>query len=244
MTNKTVISTGVVIPILYEDVCLLVIDKPAGISVVNENERETPTIRDWVKDRYNLQCGHSGAEDEFEQRLGIVHRLDKETSGVLLIAKKEVTFDYLKGLFKFRRIQKEYQTLVYGSVKEDKFEISAPIQRNKNNGLFYNIDKDGRQSTTEFVVKSRFQVDNVDYSYLRAFPKTGRTHQIRVHLKALGHSVVNDTKYANKTLLKLSEGIFNRMMLHAKKATFIDWDGKERIFESPGSLCDIFPVSR
>lgn len=244
MTNKTVIPTGAIIPILYEDTHLLVTDKPVGISVADENEGEAFTVKDWVKDRYNLQCGHSGAEDEFEQRFGIVHRLDKETSGILLIAKKEVTFDYLKGLFKFRRIQKEYQTLVYGSVKEDKFEISAPIQRNKNNGLLYNIDQDGRQSTTEFVVKSRFQIKNVDYSYLNAFPKTGRTHQIRIHLKALGHSVVNDTKYANKTLLKLSENLFNRMMLHAKKVTFTDWDGKERIFESPNSLSDIFPVSR
>ncbi|MFA5776272.1 MAG: RluA family pseudouridine synthase [Patescibacteria group bacterium] len=232
------------IQILYEDAYLLVIDKPAGISVVDENEGETPTVKDWVKDRYNLQYSHSGVEDEFEQRLGIVHRLDKETSGVLLIARSKEAFDYLKGLFKFRRIQKEYQVLVYGSVKEDKFEISAPIQRNKNNGLLYNIDQDGRQSATEFVVKLRFQIKNADYSYLGAFPTTGRTHQIRVHLKALGHPVVNDRKYANKTLLKLSEELFNRMMLHAKKVTFTDRNGQERIFESPNSLYDIFPVSR
>ncbi len=228
--------TTTVIPIIYEDDSLLVIDKPAGISVVDENERETYTIKDWVKERYNLQDGHSGVEDEFEQRFGIVHRLDKETSGVLLIAKKKVTFDYLKGLFKFRRIQKEYQTLVYGNVKEEKFEITAPIQRDKNNGLFYTINQEGRQSTTEFVVASRFQIDGVDYSYLNAFPKTGRTHQIRVHLRALGHPVVNDTKYANNALLKSSEHSFSRMMLHAKKIIFVDWDGKERIFESDYSI--------
>lgn len=224
------------IPILYEDDYLLVIDKPVSISVVDENEGEVPTIKDWVKDRYNLQHQQDRAEDEFEQRFGIVHRLDKETSGVLLIAKKKEAFDYLKGLFKFRRIQKEYQALVYGNVKEDKFEISAPIQRNKNDGLFYIVDQDGRQSTTEFVVKSRFRTKSADYSYLNAYPKTGRTHQIRVHLKALGHPVVNDTKYANKALLKLSELSFSRMMLHAKKITFVDWDGKDRIFESDYSI--------
>jgi 23S rRNA pseudouridine1911/1915/1917 synthase len=229
-----------VIPILYEDAYLLVIDKPAGISVVDENEGETPTVKDWVKARYNLQCKQGRAENGFEQRFGIVHRLDKETSGVLLIARKEVIFDYLKGLFKFRRIQKEYQALVYGSVKEDKFEVSAPIQRNKTNRLLYNIGPDGRQATTEFVVKSRFQVRDFDYSYLYAFPNTGRTHQIRIHLKAVGHPVVNDIKYANKALLKLSEGLFDRMMLHAKKVNFIDWDGKERVFESGCSLTGVF----
>lgn len=224
------------IPVLYEDDYLLVIDKPVGISVVDENEGKVFTIKDWVKDRYNLQHQKNGAEDEFEQRFGIVHRLDKETSGVLLIAKKKETFDYLKGLFKFRRIHKEYQALVYGNVQEDKFEISAPIQRDKNNGLLYIIHPEGRESTTEFVVRSRLTLHDAYYSYLSVFPKTGRTHQIRVHLRALGHPVVNDVKYATKAQLKSSEGLFTRMMLHAKRLTFVDWDGKERVFESDYSL--------
>ena len=243
--NKTVAPTaGIVIPIIYEDVYLLVVDKPVGTSVTDANAGSAFTIKDWVKDRYSLQRRYSGAGDEFEQRLGIVHRLDKETSGILLIARKEITFDYLKSLFKYRRIQKEYQALVYGNVKEDSFEISAPIQRDKHNGLLYSINRTGRQSTTEFIVRARFVVNGVDYTYLRAFPKTGRTHQIRVHLRALGHAIVNDRKYANRTLLKLSEGLFTRMMLHAKKVAFIDWDNKERVFESPNELSGIFPVSR
>jgi RluA family pseudouridine synthase len=230
--------------VLYEDDLVLVLDKPTGISVVDENEGETKTIKDWVKDRYGLQYANSGAEDEFEQRLGIVHRLDKETSGVLLVARNKEIFEYLKGLFKFRRIQKEYQALVYGCIEETKFEISAPIQRNKNNGLLYSVDQNGRQSTTDFQLVSRFKLEDIDYSYLKVSPKTGRTHQIRVHLKAFGHPVVNDAKYASKNLLELSRQQFNRMMLHAKKITFVDWDGKERIFESAYSISDIFPVSR
>ncbi|PIS22759.1 RluA family pseudouridine synthase [candidate division WWE3 bacterium CG08_land_8_20_14_0_20_41_10] len=232
------------IEVLYEDDYLLVIDKPVGISVVNENAGETYTIKDWVKYKYNLQHEKNRAEDEFEQRYGIVHRLDKETSGVLLIAKKKETFDYLKGLFKFRRINKEYQALVYGSIAEDRFEISAPIKRDKNNGLVYTVDPGGRESVTEFVVISRLTLNNFDYSYLTAFPKTGRTHQIRVHLRALGHPVVNDIKYATKAQLKLSEGLFTRMMLHAKRVTFVDWDGKERVFESNCSLEGVFTKIR
>lgn len=235
------------VPILYEDSHLVAIDKPFGISVVVEDgvrdgrdDAREFTIKDWVKNRYNLPSNCSGAEDEFEQRFGIVHRLDKETSGVLLIARDKGSFDYLKGLFKFRRIHKEYQALVYGIVKEDRFIISAPIQRNKNNGLLYSVDDGGRSSDTEFIVNSRLQIKGNNYSYLYAFPKTGRTHQIRVHLRALGHPVVNDSKYAGRDFLKQSLDLNSRMMLHAKKVIFTDWDGKENIIESKYSLTSYF----
>lgn len=224
------------IPVLFEDDNLLVLDKPAGVSVVDENEGEVFTIKDWVRRRYNIVGSSGGAEDEFGQRFGIVHRLDKETSGVLLIARAEKTFVFLKGLFKFRRIHKEYQALVYGNVADAKFEIIAPIQRDKTNGLLYTIHPEGRESITEFVVKTRFTKKEADFSYLSVFPKTGRTHQIRVHLKGLGHPVVNDVKYANRALLKLSEGIYTRMMLHAKRLDFVDWEGRNRCFESDYSL--------
>jgi RluA family pseudouridine synthase len=232
------------VSIIHEDEGLLVIDKPVGISVVDEYEVGKTTIKEWVKDRYKIKYLDSDLGSEFEQRCGIVHRLDKETSGVLLIAKTKEAFDYLKGLFKYRRVRKEYQAVVYGAVKEDRFEIAAPIQRDKSNGLLYVIDKDGRDSTTEFVVKSRFKLDGNDFSYLYAFPKTGRTHQIRVHLRALGHPIANDSKYANNALRALSESVYPRMMLHAKKVTFTDWNGDVRVFESPYSLSDYLPASR
>lgn len=236
-------------PILFEDSSLLVIDKPVGISVVENSEDEGGgrggAVREWVKDRYGYKVRQAGAEDEFEQRYGIVHRLDKETSGVLLIAKNKEVFQYLKGLFKFRRIQKEYQVLVYGLVDDTKFEITAPISRNKRVGVTYSVGSEGRMSSTEFRVLRR--VDGCDsnndlfpMTYLKAYPKTGRTHQIRVHLKAFDHPVVNDSKYANRAQLRSSEGLFQRMMLHAKKITFIDWEGKERVFESPDNLSDVF----
>lgn len=233
------------VPVIFEDKDILVIDKPLGISVVGEEGGDSITIKDWVKDKYNYISPKGGAEDEFEQRLGIVHRLDKETSGILLVAKNKEVFQYLKGLFKFRRIKKEYQALVYGNVNDERFEVSASISRDRNTGTTYTLDKDGRGSSTEFKVIRRMTQQSclggtALMTYLNAYPKTGRTHQIRVHLKALGHPVVNDAKYASRALLRLSKGMFTRMMLHAKSVSFTDWNGKKRVFESSLSLSDYF----
>lgn len=245
------------IPILFEDDFLLVLDKPVGISVVEEEGRGQKqadgitTVKDWVRNKFGYTPYKGGTEGEFEQRLGIVHRLDKETSGVLLIAKTKEVFDYLKGLFKFRRMQKEYQALCYGTILDERFEVSAPIGRNKISGTSYGVDTEGRESTTEFRVLGRYRADDsitdgifkstgVSFpaTYLNAYPKTGRTHQIRVHLKAFGHPVVNDHKYASRVLLESSKNLSNRMMLHAKSVTFVDWDGKNRLFQSPINLLD------
>lgn len=245
------------IPILFEDDRLLVVDKPCGISVTEDEPSgygasdARPTVKEWVRYRYNYESCRKSKEDEFEQRFGIVHRLDKETSGVLLIAKTKPVFDYLKGLFKYRRMHKIYQALVYGTVSDDQFEISAPVGRNKAGGIFYGVEQDGREATTQFTVLERYQPDRLmavttglilkyPVTYLLASPKTGRTHQIRVHLKALGYPVINDYKYAPKQLFNLSEKVFDRMMLHAKSIGFVDWDSKTRQFESSKSLTDLF----
>lgn len=233
------------IPIIFEDDVLLVLDKPVGISVTDvEGRRNLRTdcgesVREWVKHRYNYKDCMGGAEDQFEHRFGIVHRLDKETSGVLLVAKTKDVFDYLKGLFKYRRIHKEYQALVYGSIDDARFEISAPVGRDRSIGTAFNVDEGGRDSITEFKVLGQY--NNYFLStYLLAYPKTGRTHQIRVHLKAFGHPVVNDHKYASRLFLESSQNLLNRMMLHAKSISFADWDGKYRSFESPINLLGFF----
>lgn len=235
------------IPIIFEDDFLLVIDKPVGISVTEEEggfvtglrSEKSETVKDWVKHRYKFVDCVGGHEDQFEQRFGIVHRLDKETSGVLLVAKTKEVFDYLKGLFKYRRIHKEYQALVYRIITDGRFEISAPVGRDKDSGTAFNVDEGGRQSTTEFKVVKRIQIP-FPSTYLFAYPKTGRTHQIRVHLKAFGHPVVNDHKYASRIFLESSKNFSTRMMLHAKSIDFTDWDGKKRLFASSINLTDFF----
>lgn len=236
------------IPVLFEDTSLVVLDKPVGVSVTEDGENTTardegrPTVKKWVKDRYTYSDCKSGKEGEFEQRFGIVHRLDKETSGILVVAKNKEVFDYLKGLFKFRRIEKTYQALVYGVVNDDNFEINAPVARDQNIGTAFGVDEFGRQSLTNFKVVDRYTIDSFGFgaTYLFAYPKTGRTHQIRVHLKAFGHPVVNDYKYASRNFLELSKGLPTRMMLHAKCISFIDWDGKKRDFMSHYNLSDLF----
>lgn len=248
------------IPVLYEDEGLLAIDKPCGVSVTeedfgslsNNDIGERLTIKKWVRDRYNYRSLNGEQEDGFEQRFGMVHRIDKETSGVLLIAKTPFVFDFLKGLFKYRKISKEYQALVYGAVPDDSFEITAPVGRSKRDGTAYSVETDGREAATCFRVIKRYQPETLMTgtsnkqmgflaTYLIASPRTGRTHQIRVHLKALGHPVVNDYKYASKRQLMLSGNVFDRMMLHAKSISFYDWDGKKRLFVSPRNLSDLLP---
>lgn len=226
------------IPVLFEDTHLLVIDKPGGISVVEMEGwgggRET--VKDWVIKRYNLASFDNSNPGEFEQRCGIIHRLDKETSGVLLIAKDAHSFFFIKDLFQQRKVHKEYQAIVYGNVPDDRFSISAPLTRNKSTGVSYLVDELGRSSQTEFEVVGRYSNCGNKYTVLKVYPKTGRTHQIRVHLCALGYPVVNDIKYAGKVALKMPSGMFNRFMLHAKRVEFVDWDGNKRVFESKISL--------
>ena len=229
------------IPVIHEDTSLLVLDKPVGISVTREGLESDPTVQDWVSKRFNSVGAGDGEDNEFEQRNGIVHRLDKDTSGVLLVAKDVQVYLFLKGLFKYRRIQKEYQVLVYGDVQDTKFEVFAPISRRPGGGVGYSVVEGGRESLTEFEVLRRLYLKGVHLTYLVARPKTGRTHQIRVHLKALGHPVVNDKRYSRHLFLG-SSSASDRMMLHAKKITFVDWEGKNRCFVSPTDLSSFLPT--
>lgn len=226
------------IPVIYEDEDILVIDKPCGVSVEDTGNKDSFTIKDWVNNLPSMGDNSDNKKGEFEQRNGIVHRLDKETSGVLLIAKRQDIYYFLKNLFKYRRVEKVYQALVYGSVKEDEFEIYAPILLSKRNWPKQKVSEEGREALTKFKVVKRYEkeVFGVPITSVLAYPKTGRTHQIRVHLKALGHPIVNDEKYAPVYLLAQSKELFNRMMLHAKSISFVDWAGKYRKFSSQISL--------
>ena len=212
--------------ILYEDSYILVLNKPSGVVVNKSDTSSDITIQDKI-------AGYIVADDEeseFFQRGGIVHRIDKDTSGVLLIAKDIGSFKRLQKQFKRREVTKEYIAVVHGEIKDDMFEVNAPIKRNPSNRLKYAIVEGGKEAVTRF--EKLKTINNL--TVLKCFPKTGRTHQIRVHLTALGHPIIMDTLYSNVLQLSEAKEKFPRMLLHATKITIKHPQSGEMVtFEAP-----------
>lgn len=158
---------------------------------------------------------------DFIKRDGIVHRLDKDTSGVILVAKNYDTFLILQKQFADRNVKKMYTAVTYGVIKwakkGDLVKVDAPIGRNPNNREKFAVVEGGREARTEFEVVDIIENDLGKFSLLNCFPKTGRTHQIRVHLASLNTPVVGDTLYSGKTRIKKFKDIFKRQMLHASQ---------------------------
>ena len=164
---------------------------------------------------------------EDEQRTGVVHRLDKDTSGVILFAKKEDAHQYIAWQFEHRRVEKEYAAIVEGEVEFDSDLIDLPIGKDLKDPLRMTIHEYGRESTTEYEVVERFR----SFTHIVARPKTGRTHQIRVHLTAIGHPVVGDATYGRsgdrlflsqllgKDVESEEEPLISRQALHARALT-------------------------
>jgi 23S rRNA pseudouridine1911/1915/1917 synthase len=201
------------IEIVFENEDILALNKPAGILVhpVKKDSKEK-TLIDWLILKYPKI--KKVGEDSL--RPGIVHRLDRETSGVIIIAKNNETFFYLKNLFKERRIKKCYLALVFGILKKKSGIIDEPIGVIKAGIKRVVKAKDMRNlktAITEYIVEETFETGKEKFSLLRVFPKTGRTNQIRVHLNSLGHSIVGDKIYASKKLKFPFET--KRMFLHS-----------------------------
>ncbi|EKD96033.1 MAG: hypothetical protein ACD_24C00213G0006 [uncultured bacterium] len=225
--------------VIYEDECFLVIDKPVGLVVNSSLTAKDETLQEYIEQISDFS--KVDPNSEFNLRKGIVHRLDKETSGVILIAKDEKTFNFLQNQFKSREVYKEYRALVYGEIKEKAFEINAPINRNIKNRTKYSVSDSGKEAMTVFYTINNVNKGNNAYTCLKALPKTGRTHQIRVHLSAIHHAVVGDTQYATKKQLESSSEDFNRMMLHAYKISILHpKDYKTREFTA--KLPDVFQI--
>ncbi|MCX6736366.1 MAG: RluA family pseudouridine synthase [Candidatus Parcubacteria bacterium] len=204
------------ITILYEDKDLLAVNKPSGLIVHSDGRTKEPSLSDWLIQKYPdiKKVGEPwrAIDGSIIWRPGIVHRLDRETSGVLLIAKTPEAFEFFKKQFQERRIKKTYRSFVYGIVKNDTGFIDKPIGRSRNDfrkwSAEYGARGDRREAATSYKVLERGK----GATYIEAYPETGRTHQIRVHLKAIGHPVVHDTLYAPKGLKILG---FSRTALHS-----------------------------
>ncbi len=242
--------------VIFENHDFLVVDKPSGLIVNRSETAKGETLQDQLSKYFKLAPGDLGIGD----RAGIVHRLDRETSGLLVVAKTQKYFDYMQGEFKERRVKKEYLALVHGSPVGDKGEISESLGRIGKFGKF-GVVESGRQSMTEFIVDSRFQKDKdwIDwvlsktgealsrprtnylkanalfYSLLKLEPKTGRTHQIRVHLKSIGHPVVSDLIYTPSKLIKFDLLWCPRLFLHSARLSFYGPKSK-KIFDFKSDL--------
>lgn len=238
------------IKVLYEDSNILAIEKPAGISVYADGRSKEKTIADWVLKNYpkmkNVgqaeesqnfyprgsrlgpeapEEGRRGKNFETPLRPGIVHRLDRDTSGVLLLAKNQKAYEFLKKQFQDRTIKKTYVAIVSGWLKDDRGVISKPIGRSPVDFRRYSATRGARgemrEAVTQYKVLKRFEAPT-KFTYLEVYPKTGRTHQIRVHMKSIDHPVVCDSLYNPKN--PCPKGL-KRMALHAKSIEFKNLKG-------------------
>ena len=203
------------IEIVYENDDVIVLNKPAGILSQNAVSSKSPSISDFLL-KYYPKIKNVG---EDEMRFGVVHRLDKDTSGVIIAAKNNKAFKFLKDQFKNRKTEKVYLALVYGNIKPKDGEINLKIGRSKTNpNMQTAIDTKkkenikSREALTIYKTIKNFK----NYTLLEVQLKTGRMHQIRVHLKAIGYPIVGDQKYFFKKY-KNKDLKLNRQFLHAKE---------------------------
>ena len=205
------------IPIIYQDEFVLAFDKPSGLIVdkAESNENKQYTLQEYLEENRSKL----GIDDDLD-RCGIVHRLDKETSGIILVAKSEATHQNLQKQFSDRRVKKEYVAVVEGKVKDENFTIDAPVGRNPKNRMRFCVIAGGKPSVTKFMRVKEVFLESYTYSLLKVFPLTGRTHQIRVHLASYGHPVAGDFLYSGKKSFAKSFLIFGRMMLHSLVVEF------------------------
>lgn len=228
--------------IIFEDDDILAVNKQAGL-IVNRSDTtaQIETLQDLVEkylsfrsdqsaqtkneeqDHRKIEQNWESPEEAFMNRSGIVHRLDKETSGVILIAKNLSAFFSLQKEFKERVVKKTYQALAHGKITPLEGTINVPVGRLQYNRKRFGIVAGGRESVT--LYKVLYYCTNPKtketLSYVELYPKTGRTHQIRVHLQYIGHPIFADELYAGRKISREDRKILPRVFLHATSITFV-----------------------
>jgi len=200
------------LPIIYEDDDVLVVNKPAGVISHSRGKYwDEPSVASFVRQKTN-QPG---------ERAGIVHRLDRATSGVMICAKNAETLSWLQRQFSAREVAKTYIAVVQGTLKEPEAIIDMPIERNPKAPATFRAGSSGKPAQTKY----RLLPSQPGHSVLELTPLTGRTHQLRVHLSYLGHPIVGDTLYGGETA--------DRLMLHAQALTITLPNKERRTFAAP-----------
>jgi 23S rRNA pseudouridine1911/1915/1917 synthase len=201
--------------IVFEDDAILILGKPAGW-IVNDASTvgSTPVIQNWLDIKDYKLAGMKAF------RSGIVHRLDKETSGVLIVAKNQLAYNNLQGQFKNRQVKKTYTALLHGKLEPAEGEVNAPVGRLPWNRERFGVLPGGREATTNYKVSSFYSKGKDIFTLANFFPRTGRTHQIRIHAKYLGHPIVADSFYAGRKTARNDRSWCTRLFLHAKAIEF------------------------
>lgn len=218
--------------IIFENDDYLIINKPSGLVVHADGKTDEPTLSDWLIKKYpdikNVGEPWTDPEGNIIYRPGIVHRLDRDTSGIMVIAKTQKMYESLKNQFQERLIEKTYHAFVEGEIKGTTLgktiRIERPIGRSKSDFRRWSAQRGARgemrDAITDFIVIEK--KDGV--SFIEARPKTGRTHQIRVHFKAINHPIVGDILYGAKAQNNLG---FSRTALHSRVISFEDMSGEK-----------------
>lgn len=221
--------------IIFQDDEIIVIDKPPGLVSTPSDTQNEPTLADILNSEYGVSL----------ERGGLVHRLDKDTSGIILATKTLESFDALQSQFQSREVKKEYLALVHGFL-DKRGIIQGNVGRNpgdREKFVVFEAGEDGKEASTEYETQqllemtddslhelfsgfNKIQMRKInsshyrEFSLVRCFPKTGRTHQIRVHLKHINHPIVGDEKYGGRKTVRLDHRWCKRQFLHAAKITF------------------------
>ena len=199
------------VSILFEDEDVVVVDKPEGLAAIPERRPEADSLLDLL-------------EGQRDEKLYIVHRIDKDTSGAIIFARNAQAHRFLNQQFEARQASKTYLTLVHGVVTEDTGTIDRPLRQCGSGRVAVDSER-GKPSVTDFCVIER----HPSHTLVEAYPRTGRRHQIRVHLYHLGHPIAGDPFYGERAV---QEG-FSRLMLHAQRLTLQLPSGTDLTVEAP-----------